>query len=260
MSRPRHWSAVETGKMTKYIVGNWKMNGDAATLAAMAEAMLSADGVETVICPPFIWLAEAARVFAGKGIALGAQNVGDVAAGARTGEVSAAMLRACGCTYVIVGHSERRTHYNDTDARVLERCRQALEQGLRPLLCVGETLAERDRGQAEQVVLCQLDAVFASGEDLAGLDSALVAYEPVWAIGGGGSASVEDVSLMHGALRRRLRELSLTAVPILYGGSLSPDNADELLSLADVDGGLVGGASLRADALAALVTSAARRL
>ena len=246
--------------MTKYIVGNWKMNGDAALLAAMAEAAPSADGVETVICPPFVWLAEAVRAFAGKRIAVGAQNVGDLASGARTGEVSAAMLRACGCTYVIVGHSERRTYYNDTDARVLERCRQALGQGLRPLLCVGETLAERNRGQAEQVALRQLDAVFASGEGLDRLDSALVAYEPVWAIGSGSGASAEDVSLMHGALRRRLKELSLAAVPLLYGGSLSPDNADELLALADVDGGLVGGASLKPDAFAALVASAARNL
>ena len=246
--------------MTKYIIGNWKMNGDAAVLASMAVAGLSADGVETVVCPPFVWLAEAARAFAGKRIALGAQNVGDLAAGARTGEVSAAMLRACGCSYVIVGHSERRTHYNDTDDRVRERCRQALNQGLRPILCVGETFAERNRGHALQVALRQLDAVFAGDEVLDGLDSALVAYEPVWAIGGGGSASAEDVRLMHGALRRRLQELSLSAVPVLYGGSLSPDNADELLSLAEVDGGLVGGASLKPDAFAALVASAARRL
>ena len=236
------------------------MNGDVALLAAMAAAARPVDGVETVICPPFVWLAEAARAFVGKRIALGAQNVGDLASGARTGEVSAAMLRALGCAYVIVGHSERRTHYNDTDARVLERCRQALRQGLRPVLCVGETLTERNCGQAEQVVLRQLDAVFGSGENLAGIDSALVAYEPVWAIGGGGGASVEDVSLMHGALRRRLKELSLAAVPILYGGSLSPDNADELLALADVDGGLVGGASLKPEAFTALVASAARRL
>jgi triosephosphate isomerase len=235
------------------IAGNWKMHGSRAENAELIEALLlglpGQTPVEIAVCPPFVYLWETARLLKSSSIALGSQSVCAEALGAFTGEVSASMLKDVGCRYVIVGHSERRAIYKEDDALVARKFLAAQSQGLIPILCVGETLEERERGQTMQVVSRQLTAVL----DLAGataLRTAVIAYEPVWAIGTGKNAMPAQAQEVHAHIRTAIagRDAKIAAdVRILYGGSVKAANAHELFAMPDVDGGLVGGASLKAD-------------
>ncbi len=236
------------------IAGNWKMNGDGALVRRIAErAAEAASGAELAVCPPFPLLAAAAEQLPG-GVRLGAQDVSEYEAGAYTGEVSGAMLHEAGCRYAIVGHSERRTLYSEDNARVAGKYVAAQRAGLTPILCIGESLAERDAERTETVVAEQLEAVFEAAGDRAFADG-IVAYEPVWAIGTGRTATPEQAQAVHAFVRQRVAErdaASAEALPILYGGSMKPDNAGELLAQPDVDGGLIGGASLDPEAFLAI--------
>lgn len=225
----------------KLIAGNWKMNGSLAeTKALLTDLRAGMDtlgGVDMLVCPPFVHLECARQMLSGSPILLGAQAVSRHAKGAYTGQVSAAMLLDLGCTYVLVGHSECRQYCLETDPIVGEKFVAAQRLGLTPILCVGETLQERQAGQMEAVVKRQLEAVLSLGGNLS---EAIVAYEPVWAIGSGLSATPEDVQAMHAFIRQYVQKTT----PLLYGGSVKAENAALLLGLPDVDGCLVGGASL----------------
>ena len=235
---------------TSLIAGNWKMNGSLETVDTLIEGIRDGDAgrAELAVCPPAVFLFRVGDMLDGTGIGLGAQNVCDRESGAYTGEISAAMLREAGCRYVIVGHSERRSLYAETDQLVAARFGMAVAGGLRPILCLGETLDEREQGVTEQVVARQLDAVL----DHCGIDAfagAVIAYEPVWAIGTGEVATPEQAQAVHAYLRERIAARdtqTAAAIRILYGGSMNPGNAAELLAQADIDGGLIGGASLKA--------------
>jgi triosephosphate isomerase len=200
------------------VAGNWKMHGSRAANAALLDALLAGlPQVECVVCVPYPYLAQAAERLRGTPLAWGAQNLSEHAAGAHTGEVAASMLAEFGCRYVLVGHSERRQLYGETDAQVAAKFAAAKAAGLRPILCVGETLAERDAGRTEEVVARQVDAVLARSA----FGDAVLAYEPVWAIGTGRTATPAQAQAVHAFLRRRVGQ----AVRILYGGSVKPDNA-----------------------------------
>lgn len=247
------------------IAGNWKMHGLREQARSLAGEIVGGaphpQGVEVAVCPPFVHLVDVAATLAGSAVALGAQNVADAAQGAHTGEVSADMLAELGCRFVIVGHSERRQLYGEDDAQVAQRFRQARRQGLVPILCVGETLAEREADATEPVVSRQVDAVFAALDDQ-GFGDAVIAYEPVWAIGTGRTATPEQAQAVHAALRARLAGYlgeAAAGVRLLYGGSMKPDNAAALLAMPDVDGGLIGGASLKAPDFLAICQAAAQR-
>ena len=234
----------------KLIAGNWKMNGSLAANAALIGELLAGIGqpaCDVAVCVPAVYLAQVQLLLAGQGgIALGAQDVSQHESGAYTGDVSAAMLKELGVRYVIVGHSERRQYQGETDAQVAVKAQRALAAGLTPIVCVGETLREREQGETESVVSRQLSAVIQlNGERLADL---VVAYEPVWAIGTGRTATPEQAQTVHAALRALLAAADLQAagVRILYGGSMNAGNAAELLAQPDIDGGLIGGASLKA--------------
>ena len=243
----------------KLIAGNWKMNGSLRSVDALVEGIKAGDPgtAELAVCPPAVYLMKVGSMLAGTGIALGAQNVGDRESGAFTGEVSATMLAECGCRYAIVGHSERRSLYFESDALVADRFAMALRGGLTPILCVGETLAEREQGVTEQVVARQIDAVLkVCGNDAFG--EAVIAYEPVWAIGTGQVATPDQAQAVHEFIRARLADSnaqSAESLRILYGGSMNPSNAAELLSRPDIDGGLIGGASLKAADFLAIAQS-----
>ncbi len=221
----------------RLVAGNWKMHGSLAANATLLDALVKA-GVECAVCVPFPYLAQAAERLKGTRVALGAQTVSEHASGAYTGEVSAAMLRDFGCRYVLVGHSERRQLFGERDAQVAAKFAAAREAGITPILCVGETLEEREAARTQEVVARQLDAVLARGE----LGDAVLAYEPVWAIGTGRTATPELAQAVHAFLRQRVGE----ATRILYGGSVKPDNAAAIFAMPDVDGGLIGGAALKA--------------
>ncbi len=234
----------------KLIAGNWKMNGSLAANAALMGELLAGIGqpvCDVAVCVPAVYLAQVQLLLAGQGgIALGAQDVSQHESGAYTGDVSAAMLKELGARYVIVGHSERRQYQGETNAQVAVKAQRALAAGLTPIVCVGETLREREQGETESVVGRQLSAVIQlNGERLADL---VVAYEPVWAIGTGRTATPEQAQAVHAALRALLAAADLQAagVRILYGGSMNAGNAAELLAQPDIDGGLIGGASLKA--------------
>lgn len=248
-------AAASPGSMTKFIVGNWKMHGLADALAEIeAVAAACPAGVDIAICPPFTLIERAARAAAGSALAIGAQDVHADRQGAHTGDVSAAMLLDAGATLVIVGHSERRADHGETDAQVLAKALAAVAAGLTAIVCVGETEAQRDAGKAEAIVAAQLAG---SLPDRA--DRLVVAYEPVWAIGTGRTPTVEDVAAMHGMIRAALvARYGGTTVRILYGGSVKPDNAASLLAVPNVDGALVGGASLTAASLLAIAAPVAR--
>jgi len=233
---------------TRLVAGNWKMHGSRESIRALLDAItagVDGAGAQCAVCPPFPYLAQVAERLRGTPIACGAQNVAEHAQGAYTGEVAAAMLVEFGCRYVIVGHSERRQLYGETDAQVAAKFAAARKVGLTPILCVGETLAERDAGRTTEVVARQLGAVaFAGG---------VLAYEPVWAIGTGRNATPEQAQEVHAFLRERLpRDTS-----ILYGGSVKPQNAAAIFAMPDVDGGLIGGASLVAVDFLAILRAAA---
>ena len=231
----------------KFVVGNWKMNGglaaNAALLAELVAGWQPTPGRQISVCASYPYLAQVGAALRGTSIGWGAQDVSEHASGAFTGEVSAQMLAEFGCRHVIVGHSERRQFYGDTDEIVARKAVAALAAGLTPIACVGETLAERDAGATMAVVLRQLDAVLAAvGANASRL---VVAYEPVWAIGTGRTASPEEAQAVHSALRARLAQSGAAEVALLYGGSVKADNAKSLFAMADIDGGLIGGASLR---------------
>ncbi len=242
------------------IAGNWKMNGSLQSVIDLVEGIKAGDHgkAELAVCPPAVFLLKVGRMLADSDIALGAQNVCDQAAGAYTGEVSAAMLLECGCRYAIVGHSERRSLYSETDALVAARFAMAVESGLTPILCVGETLEQREQGVTESVVATQLDAVI-DVAGVEGLQRCVIAYEPVWAIGTGQVATPEQAQAVHAFIRQRLAQHDADMaqrVQILYGGSMNPSNAAELLAQTDIDGGLIGGASLKAADFLAIAQSA----
>jgi len=243
------------------VVGNWKMNGTRESrktlLANILSGVSETDPAEVGVCAPFVFIPEAAELLENKSILLGAQNVADEDEGAFTGEISAPMLREFGCDLAIVGHSERRLLYGESNQLVAARYKKALDHGLTPILCVGETLEQREQGNAFAVIGEQLDAVF----DLAGAESlanAVIAYEPVWAIGTGRTATVEQVQEIHEYLRRKISELEpevSASVRILYGGSVKPENARTLFGMPDVDGGLIGEASLDAESFLSICHS-----
>ena len=242
------------------IAGNWKMNGDLQFATGLIDAIKSGDAGKSqlAVCPPAVYLMKVGGMLADSEIALGAQNVCDQEKGAYTGEVSASMLSECGCRYAIVGHSERRTLYGESDRLVAARFAMAQQAGLEPILCVGETLDEREGGVTEAVVGRQVDAVIESS-GIEALGQAVIAYEPVWAIGTGQVATPEQAQSVHAFIRTRLAASSeevAQKVQILYGGSMNPTNAGELLAQADIDGGLIGGASLKADDFLAIAQSA----
>lgn len=234
------------------IAGNWKMNAGNAEGRELANAVATgaarAKGADLVIAPPFTLLAKVSSDVRGSNVEVAGQNMHQAASGAFTGEISAEMLKDAGCSWVILGHSERRQYFGETDELVGAKTRAAFAAGLRPIVCVGETLAEREAGATLEVVLRQLDAVVA---DLAAHPSVgAVAYEPVWAIGTGKVASPEQAQEVHAAIRAHLAKTSKELADVtrlLYGGSVKPSNATELLGCADIDGALIGGASLSSE-------------
>lgn len=244
------------------VVGNWKMNGNRASSLQLARDVLAGlppDGrAEVGICPPVLYIPDLAEILKGSALRLGAQNVADQEKGAFTGEISGAMLKEFDCTMAIVGHSERRSVYGETDALVARRYAKAIELGVTPILCVGETLEERQAERTFEVIDQQLDAVLA----VAGIDSfrrAVIAYEPVWAIGTGLTASTEQAQEAHAYIRSKLSNLNAEVaegLQILYGGSVKADNAEALFGQSDVDGGLIGGASLDAASFLAICLAA----
>jgi triosephosphate isomerase len=246
----------------KLVAGNWKMHGSLAENAALLAAIKPAlAGIEAVVCVPFPYLAQAQSLLDGSSIAWGAQNMSEQAKGAFTGEVSASMLLDFGCKYVIVGHSERRSLYGESDALVASKYKAAQSAGLTPILCVGESLSERESVVTEAVVARQIDAVI----DMAGVASlthAVIAYEPVWAIGTGKTATPEQAQAVHAFIRGKLaaRDQGVADhVVIQYGGSVKAANAAELMAKPDIDGGLIGGASLVADEFVAICRAAAAK-
>lgn len=246
----------------KLVAGNWKMNGSRKNAQALVGAIKQGaermENVEMVLCPPFVYLSEVGAQLAGSAILLGAQNLSDKTEGAYTGEVAGAMLRDVGCTYVIVGHSERRSLYGEDDALVALKAAAALGAGLKPILCVGETLQEREQSITETVIARQLDAVL-STVGVEGLAKGVIAYEPVWAIGTGRTATPAQAQEVHAYLRRRIAVHNATIadkIQILYGGSVKADNAAELFAMPDIDGGLIGGASLHAGQFLAICQAA----
>ena len=238
---------MSTGRR-KLVLGNWKMHGSRAANAELLAALLAGRPytADVAVCVPFVFLHETAATLAGSDLRWGAQDVSAQAQGAFTGEVSAAMLAECGCRYTLVGHSERRAYHAESDALVAQKAQAALAKGVTPVVCVGETLAERDAGQTEAVVKRQLSAVIHQLAHCAA--EMVVAYEPVWAIGTGRTATPEQAQAVHAVLRAQLQAATGhgQTMKILYGGSVKPDNAATLFAQPDIDGGLIGGASLKA--------------
>lgn len=252
-----------TQKRIQLIAGNWKMyqGGKSAVELAkgVAERCGNATGVEVVVAPPATALDRVAQAVAGTRVEVSAQNLYAKDEGAFTGEISAPMILDAGCKWVIIGHSERRQYFGETDQSVQQKTAAAFAAGLKPIVCIGETLAEREAGKTLDVVFRQLDAFI---DDLAGKPGVgVIAYEPVWAIGTGKVATVEQAQEVHAAIRQRLARKSANLADVtrvLYGGSVKADNAKGLLESADIDGALVGGASLKADGFAAIVAAAPR--
>lgn len=234
------------------VVGNWKMNGTLASAEALAKGImagLGSDHADIAVCSPYVHIPALSQLLKNSKLALGAQNVADKSSGAFTGEVSAAMLNEFGCKYAIVGHSERRTYYGDTNESVAARFCQAQAQNIIPILCVGETLDQREKDETFAVIDEQMDAVVAAA-GIAAFNTAVIAYEPVWAIGTGKTATDEQAQEVHKYIRGYIaaKDRSVAEkIRILYGGSAKPENAKGLFAMPDIDGGLIGGASLDAD-------------
>jgi triosephosphate isomerase len=248
---------------TKLVVGNWKMHGSVpeneALLTALVPRVASLEGVSVGVCVPFPYLAQVQSLLAGTAVSWGAQNLSHRRSGAFTGEVSGAMLAEFGCRHVIVGHSERRVLYGETDALVADKFIAAQSANLIPILCIGETLAERQDGVTEHVVERQLNAVV-SHVGIGAFQNAVIAYEPVWAIGTGQTATPEQAQAVHAFIRASLKthDSGLAEdIRLLYGGSVKASNAAQLCTLSDVDGALVGGASLNAEEFATICKGAA---
>ncbi len=244
------------------VAGNWKMNGsreNAKTLVSAVKDGATGLSIDIVICPPFVYLSDVSTLLEGGSVSLGAQNVSQCENGAFTGEISAGMLKDIVCEYVILGHSERRSIYGEDDALVAEKVIAANAAGLKPIFCVGELLEERESDQTEAVVARQLDVLLNSAEGLAAMQDAVIAYEPVWAIGTGMTASPQQAQDVHAFIRQRVADKDAALadrVQIVYGGSVKPDNAEELFAKADIDGGLIGGASLKAEDFLAICRAA----
>jgi len=243
----------------RLVVGNWKMNGSRASNSVLLDALKASApfAANVAVCVPAPFLRDVAAVLQGSVITWGGQDCSSHASGAFTGEISAAMLAEFGCRYVIVGHSERRAMHGESDRLVAEKAARALASGVTPIVCVGETLAEREAGQTETVVARQLGAAIELLGDA--IAQTVVAYEPVWAIGTGKTASPAEAEAVHAILRAQLAAVSLPAgnISILYGGSVKADNAASLFAQANIDGGLIGGASLNAGQFAAICRAAA---
>lgn len=241
------------------IAGNWKMNGSAATNEALVKALVAGSAQASclvAVCVPAPYLAQVQTLVSHSAIALGAQDVSQHESGAFTGEVSATMLKDFGTRYCLVGHSERRQYHGESDSVVAVKAQRALAAGITPVVCVGETLAEREAGRTEEVVKRQLAAVIHTNGHC--ISEIAVAYEPVWAIGTGKTASPEEAQRVHAVLRAQLRAATEHAdrVHILYGGSMNAANAAQLLAQPDIDGGLVGGASLKAPDFLSIIAAA----
>ncbi len=239
---------MNTTMRRKLVVGNWKMHGSRPANAELLSALIAARpfALDVAVCVPSIYIHETAATLAGSDIRWGAQDVSQHAQGAYTGEISAAMLAEAGCRYAIVGHSERRAYHGESDQVVADKAQAALAKGVTPIVCVGETLAQRDAGETEAVVKRQLSVVI---HQLAHCASEIVvAYEPVWAIGTGRTATPEQAQAVHAVLRAQLQAATGHGerMKILYGGSVKADNAATLFAQPDIDGGLIGGASLKA--------------
>ena len=248
----------------KLVAGNWKMHGgleaNSLLLRDVVAGVASLTGVSVAVCVPYPYLAQAQGMLAGTAVALGAQNLSEQSQGAFTGEVSAKMLCDFACRYVLVGHSERRSIYGEGDELVAEKFAAAQSAGLCPVLCVGETLAEREAGQTMSVVASQIDAVL-KRVGIEAFSRAVVAYEPVWAIGTGRTASSAQAQEVHATIRAQLAAADAAVaggLQILYGGSVKPGNAHELFGMPDIDGGLIGGASLVADDFLAICRAASQ--
>lgn len=245
----------------KLIAGNWKMNASlAANVALLAgiKSELNTPACDVAVCVPAPYFAQCQSELAATAVAWGGQDVSPHESGAYTGEVSAAMLLDFGCRYVIVGHSERRSYHAESNELVAKKTLRALKSGLTPIVCVGETSSEREAGDTDKIVGQQIDAVLAAidANDVANI---VVAYEPVWAIGTGKTATPQMAQDVHAMLRHKIASKNTSAasgVRILYGGSMKPDNAKELLSMADIDGGLIGGAALKATDFLAIIRAA----
>jgi triosephosphate isomerase len=245
----------------RIIAGNWKMNMTVSEALALARGVVSGMGsrenLEVVMCPPFTALQAVNEALEGTPVQLGAQNVYFESSGARTGEIAPPMLKELGVTYVIAGHSERRKYLEETDETINRKVRAILEAGMTPILCIGETLEQREDERAKDVVLSQLHNGL-EGIDAKDLGSVVLAYEPVWAIGTGRTASTEDVKEMHSVIRENLGDQG-SVMTVLYGGSVNPENVEELTATEGVDGGLIGGASLKTDTFLAIIEKAFRR-
>jgi len=243
----------------KLVVGNWKMHGSRAANAQLLAGLKEAGpwNADVAVCVPFVYIAEAALALTGTSIAYGAQDCSSHEQGAYTGEVSSAMLQDIGCRYAIVGHSERRAYHAESDQLVADKAKAALAHGVTPIVCVGETRAEREAGQTEAVVKRQLAAVIHALGHCCG--EMVVAYEPVWAIGTGLTATPEQAQAVHAVLRAQLQAATdrASSMRILYGGSVKADNAAQLFGQPDIDGGLIGGASLKVADFAAVCLAAA---
>ncbi|MFG6487865.1 triose-phosphate isomerase [Roseateles sp. BYS78W] len=243
----------------KLVVGNWKMHGNRAANAQLLAGLKEAGpwNADVAVCVPFVYIAEAALALTGTSIAYGAQDCSSHEQGAYTGEVSSAMLQDVGCRYAIVGHSERRAYHAESDQLVADKAKAALAHGVTPIVCVGETRAEREAGQTEAVVKRQLASVIHTLGHCCG--EMVVAYEPVWAIGTGLTATPEQAQAVHAVLRAQLQAATdrASSMRILYGGSVKADNAAQLFGQPDIDGGLIGGASLKVADFAAVCLAAA---
>jgi len=247
----------------KLVAGNWKMYGGLASNRALLLDLLPVLGsngaADSAVCVPYPYLAQVQELLKGTALAWGAQNMSEQAQGAYTGEVSATMLNEFGCRYVLVGHSERRALYGENNQTVAAKFLAATKAGLTPILCLGETLEQREAGITEHVVSAQLDAV-TQAAGLAAFGNAVIAYEPVWAIGTGRTATPEQAQDVHAFIRSRIAQVDSSLAQklrILYGGSVKPQNAAELFAKADIDGGLIGGASLVAKDFLAICAAAA---
>jgi len=245
----------------KMVAGNWKMNGTTNSVRELIsgiKAGLDGPSCEVVVCPPFVYLPVVAAEIAGSAIKLSAQNMCDKDAGAFTGEISGPMLKDIGCEYVILAHSERRAMFGETDEVAARKYAAALNNNLKPIFCIGETLGEREQDITEDVIARQIDAII-NTEGVASLANAILAYEPVWAIGTGKTATPDQAQSVHAFIRNRIANLDAgiaDSLRILYGGSMNPGNAADLIAQPDIDGGLIGGASLKADDFLAIINAA----
>jgi len=248
----------------RLVAGNWKMNGTRKVIVELIdgikEGIHRAENVDVVVCPPNVYLAEVAHMLKGSTVSLGAQDVSEHSHGAYTGDISTEMLVDVACKSVIIGHSERRAYHQETDDLIAKKFIVAQKSGLLPIVCIGETLAEREHDETEQVIGRQLDALCNIYGGLDALHKSVIAYEPVWAIGTGKTATPEQAQEVHAFIRQRLRQHDSAladSIRILYGGSVKPVNAAELFAMPDIDGGLIGGASLAAKDFLAICVAAA---